>query len=267
MTAELNAPVPEWMSIGVPIKVEPMPASQAEQLVYWSRSGGATNSRNRIQIPSRSIQILLDYDIDWTGNNEAGTGVSLSPDGRKLIVNSGLSSRAYEIRGDGSHSEVPLQLPHVTYDDGPKGFLREWSWVDDHTLAAWAEITDEGGHVILEGRIYVFHLKETILSRLDLTALQLNKGDVVQVKGIHTESNGLKLSAGNGVIHARADLKSPLKAAGNDSPSSTARLDAPAPTAPGSPPLEKKSGSSGEEGIIDGESSTRSGASSTIPTP
>jgi hypothetical protein len=209
MTRELNAKAPEWLLIGVPIKAEPVASLPSDQIVFRSRSGGATNSRNRVQIPSRGIEIKLDYNIDWTGNNEAGTGVSLSPDGRRLLVNAGPTSHLYEIEADGTYREVPLQLPHVTYDAGLKGYLREWSWADDQTLVARAEITDEAGHEIIENRIYVFHMKERALSRLDLSALKLTDTDGIEVIGIGSDLSQLKLSVGNAFVIAKADLKSP----------------------------------------------------------
>jgi hypothetical protein len=211
MTRELNAKAPEWLSIGVPIKAEPMTSLPSDQIVFRSRSGGATNSRNRVQIPSRGIQIELDYELDWTGNNEAGTGVSLSPDGKRLVVNAGPTNHLYEIEADGTYREVPLQLPHVTYDEGLKGYLRGWSWADDQTLVARAEITDEAGHEIIENRIYVFHMKEATLSRLDLSALKLTDTDGIEVIGFGSDLSQLKLSVGNAFVIAKADLKSPPK--------------------------------------------------------
>lgn len=89
MSEELNAKVPEWLLIGDRIKAEPMIPLSDDQIVFRSRSGGATNSRNRIEIPSRDIETEPGYNIDWAGNNEAGIEVSLSPDGKKLIVNEG----------------------------------------------------------------------------------------------------------------------------------------------------------------------------------
>jgi hypothetical protein len=222
MTKELNASPPEWLSIGVPIKVELSQSPPVDREAFRSRSGGATNSSNRVQIPDRGIEIKLDYEIDWTGNNEAGTAVSLSPNGRKLIVNAGPTSRVYDIHDDGTYREVPLQLPHVTYDDGRKGYLYGWSWADDQTLVARAEIIDEAGHEILENRIYVFHLKQSVLSRLDLSALSLADTDVIEVIGIGKDLSQLKLSAGNTVVIAKADLKSPPKIGQKESIPSTA---------------------------------------------
>lgn len=206
---ELDSEIPKWLTIGVPIKAGLGTLPPNGQSAFRPRSGGSTNSRNRVQIPNHGIEIDLDYEIDWTGNKEAGTGVSLSPDGKKLLVNSGPTSHLYEIQANGSYSEVPLQLPHVTYDAGLKGFLRGWSWADDDTLVAGAEITDEAGHEIIENRIYVFHMNGGVLSRLDLTALNIDDTDGIEVVGIGSDLNQLKLSVGSVSIIANADLKSP----------------------------------------------------------
>jgi hypothetical protein len=209
MNRELNAKTPEWLSIGVPVKVEPVISLPNDQIVFRSRSGGATNSRNRIQIPSRGIEIKLDYNIDWTGNNEAGIGVSLSPDGKRLIVNSGPTSHLYEIEANGTYREVSLQLPHVTYDGGLKGYLREWSWADDQTLVARAEIADEAGHEVIENRFYVFHTKERALSRLDFSAFNLPTTDGLELTQVGSDLNHLKFIVGNHEFIAKADLKTP----------------------------------------------------------
>ncbi|HEY1080847.1 MAG TPA: hypothetical protein VGE29_01210 [Prosthecobacter sp.] len=203
--------IPEWLSIGIPIKAEPATSISGDQTVFRPRSGGATNSRNRVQIPTQGIEIQVDYEIDWTGNNEAGTGVSLSPDRKRLVVNSGPTTHLYEIQNNGAYRELPQQLPHRTYDTGIKGYLRGWSWADDQTLIARAEITDDTGHEIIENRIYVYHMKERVLSRLDLSALKLTETDGMEVMGIGEGLNRLKLSIGNTLMIMDADLKSSPK--------------------------------------------------------
>lgn len=234
MTQELNAKGPEWLSLGVPIKAEPVTSLPGDPMVFRSRSGGATNSRYRVQIPSRGIQMGLGYEIDWTGNDAVGTGVSLSPDGTRLVVNTGPTSHLYAIERNGSFSEVPVQLPHVTYDPGRKGYLRRWSWADDQTLVAQAKITDETGDEVVENRLYVFHTKERMLSRIDLSALNLTDADGIELVGIGTDLSQLKLSIGNAVVLVKADLKSPPKLdnTGADAPTAAAPLVAPKPVPP-----------------------------------
>jgi hypothetical protein len=204
MNQELNAKTPDWLSIGAPIKVEPSDTVAPDGVVFRPRSGGTTNSSNRVQIPARGIEIRVAYEVDWTG-----TGSSLSPDGTRLIVNSGPKSHLYEILSNGEFREIPLQLPHVTYDAGRKGYLREWSWADDQTLTGYAEIDDGAGHEILESRIYVYYLKERVLSRLDLSRLNLSIEDLVEVTKIGSDLNHLKLNLGNREFTVKADLRSP----------------------------------------------------------
>jgi hypothetical protein len=207
MIRMLNAPPPDWLSIGAAIKVEPDVTAAKGGTDFRPRSGGATNSRNRVQIPSREIEIRLDYEIDWAGNNEAGIGASLSPDGTKLIVNSGLRPHLYEITPSGEHLEVPIQLPHVTYDKGLKGFITGWFWADDQTLIGEAEINTERGEFI-ENRIYVFFIKESVLSRLDLSGLGLPTTEGLRVTKIAADLTGLRLSLGDTEFAVKADLKS-----------------------------------------------------------
>ena len=210
MTRELNAPAPEWLSIAEPVKVEPLedqavPASYA----FRPRSGGATNSRNRVQIPARGIEFQVDFHIDYTGKNASGRGVSLSPDGTKLTVNSGTTSHLYEITANGEHRETPMRLPHVTYDDGLKGFITGWSWAGNDVLVGRAEITDETGHEVIVGRHYVFHLKEQALARLDLSALKLPETAGIEIESIGDDLQHFRIRLGDRDIAVISDLKSP----------------------------------------------------------
>lgn len=211
MIMELNAPVPDWMSLAEPIKVEPiedqpLPAAQS----FRPRSGGATNSRNRVQIPERGIEFQVDYSIDWTGNNAAGLGVSLSPDGTKLIVNSGTTPHLYEITPSGGHREVPIRLPHVTYDEGHKGFITKWSWAGSDMLVGRSGITDERGHDLIEVRFYLFHLKEQALARLDLSALKLPEETAgLEIASIGHDLEHLRIRLGDREFVVKADLRSP----------------------------------------------------------
>jgi hypothetical protein len=213
MIRELNAPVPDWMFLAKPIKVEPI----RDQFLplphsFRPRSGGATNSRNRVQIPERGIEFHVDYSIDWTGNNAGGEGVSLSPDGTKLIVNSGTTPHLYEISPNGEHREVPIRLPHVTYDEGPKGFITKWSWAGRDVLVGRSGITDERGHELIEARLYAFHLKEQALARLDLSALNLPEDTAgLEIAGIGEDIEHLRIRLGDRDFAVKADLKSPPK--------------------------------------------------------
>jgi hypothetical protein len=232
---ELNSPVPDWMSPAEPIKAEPAEAqSLTSSLSFRQRPGGATNSRNRVRIPERGIEFQLPHPIDWRGVNEEGYGVSLHPDGTKFLANSGMTTRLYEISLGEELREIPLQLPHVTYDEGLKGWILGWSWAGDHLLVGRAEITDEAGHEILEGRLYVFYLKERALARLDLSSLDLPDNAGIEVVGIGDDLGHLRIRSGGRDWAVKADLKSPprlvAKAASGPTP------ETPSTTLPGERP-------------------------------
>lgn len=213
MIRMLNAPVPDWMSLAEPVKVEPIDEQSLPAVhSFRPRSGGATNSRNRVQIPELGIEFQVSYSIDWTGNNAAGLGVSLSPDGTKLIVNSGTTPHLYEIARNGEHRELAIRLPNVTFDDGPKGFISRWSWASNEVLIGLGEITDERGHELLEVRFYLFHLKEQALARLDLNALKLSEDLAgLEIAGIGRDLEHLQIRLGDRVFAVKADLKLPPK--------------------------------------------------------
>jgi hypothetical protein len=209
MAQMLNAPVPEWMSLAEPINVLPVNnASIEDSFSFRPRSGGATNTRNRIQIPARGIEFEVG-SVDYTGNKAAGYGVSLNPDGTKLLVNNGMTVRLYEITASGEHKEQPIQLPNVTYDEGEKGFILGWSWAGDDVLVGRTSITDYGGHETIERRLYVFHLEERALARLDLRALKLTDSDFIEIAGIGTDLKHLKLLVNEREFSVKADLEAP----------------------------------------------------------
>jgi hypothetical protein len=212
----LNAPPPEWLSIGVPLKVEPGDPDTTGSLKFRSRSGGATNSRKRVQIPARGIEIQVDYSIDWIGENKTGYGSSLSPDGNWLIVNSGLTTHLYEILPNDELREVPIQLPHVTYDEGLKGFIVGWKWADNATLLGRAEIDDDTGHETVEFRIYAYFLEKKVLARLDLSALKLSRDEAPEIISISEDLSHMIIWTHKGEIPLKVDLKSPPKILPNE---------------------------------------------------
>jgi hypothetical protein len=241
MKQELNAKTPDWLLIGESIRVEPGGDDASGKAAFRPLSGDSQSTRDRVILPSRGIEIKVDYPIS------SYFGSSLSPDGTKLIVNSGTSSRLYEILPTGGHREVELELPHVTYDSGLKGYITGWSWADNKTLIARSEITDETGHEIVENRIYVFHMKERALSRLDLSALNLPTTDGLEVTKVGSDLNHLKIIVGNSEFTVKADLKSPpkIEKQETDAPKTTAPLPAPKQPAPKTP--EAKAVTTSEE--------------------
>ncbi len=218
----LNAPPPEWLTIGKPIVVEPGDGGPDDPATFRPLSGGARNTRARVKIPSRGIEIRFDYEISWY------YGSSLSPDGTKLIVNSGMRSRLYGIFPDGSYREEEILLPYVTYDPGMKGFITGWSWAGDDILLGRSTITDDRGHEIVEKRIYAFHMKERMMSRFDVSALNLPEGEIFDVAGVGKDLSHLKLSVDGKEFTVKADLATPpepmrIGRAGSSAPGSPER--------------------------------------------
>jgi hypothetical protein len=210
MIRELNAPVPDWLSLAEPIKVELIDdKTLPDGYLFRPRSGGATNTRNRVRIAERKLEFEFDYEISWRGGNSEGYGVSISPDGKMLLVNSGTNPHLYEIRADSSLHEVFIKLPHVTYEEGLKGFITRWSWVGDDVMIGHSEIVDETGHEILENRIYVFYLKEQALARLDLNALNLKDSYGIEITSIGHDLKHIRMRLGGGEFTVKADLQSP----------------------------------------------------------
>ena len=230
-----NAPPPEWLTIGKPIVVEPNDAASDDSVAFRPLSGGAKNTLDRVKIPSRGIEIRVDYEISWY------YGRSLSPDGTMLIVNSGMKSRLYEISKNGSHRELEVVLPGVTYDPGLKGFITGWSWAGNDVLLGRSTITDDGGHDIIEKRIYAFHMKDRILSRFDVSALGLPEGEIFDVSGVGSDLNHLKLSVNGKEFRVKANLATPpepMKIGLAESAASHAAGGRPPPRAPATVPRE-----------------------------
>lgn len=208
MKRELNTPAPDWLVVGESIKVDGTKQAVPDRSVYRPISGDSQSTRDRVTIPGRGIEIKVDYPISWY------RGSSLSPDGTKLIINSGTESKVYEILASGQHRQIELKLPRVTYDAGPKGFIAGWSWADNNTLIGEAEIDNEKGEFI-EKRIYIFHAKESMLSRLDVSGLGLPTTEGLTVTKVADDLTGIKLSLGDASFAVKADLKSVPRPAEN----------------------------------------------------
>lgn len=244
MKRELNTPAPDWLVVGESIKVDGTKQTAPDKSVYRPISGDSQSTRDRVTIPGRGIEIKVDYPISWY------RGSSLSPDGTKLIINSGTESKVYEILASGQHRQIELKLPRVTYDAGPKGFIAGWSWADNNTLIGEAEIDNEKGEFI-EKRIYIFHAKESMLSRLDVSGLGLPTTEGLTVTKVADDLTGIKLSLGDASFAVKADLKSVPQPAENQTDRNRGSVSVPenraAPKSPeakpASPPSEEPTSS------------------------
>ncbi|QQL43824.1 hypothetical protein [Sulfuriroseicoccus oceanibius] len=171
MERALNAPVPAWLELADPIEGEVVRDENLEG-DYRPRSGGAMNSRTQVWLPGYDEGIELPHSIDWAGNNEEGLGVSLNRDGQRLLVNQGMTTRLYWVRGGGVVEESEILVPHVTYDQGAKGLITSWFWAGDDLLVGSAVILDRTGHHVIEERFYVFDDDLKVLSRIDTSVLK-----------------------------------------------------------------------------------------------
>ncbi|MDA0812599.1 MAG: hypothetical protein O3C21_09460 [Verrucomicrobia bacterium] len=70
---------------------------------------------------------------------------------------------------------------------------------------------DESGHDSLENRLYAFHLKEKVLSRLDLSELGLAPDAYAKISGVGTDLKHIKIEVSDREIEVKVDLKSPPK--------------------------------------------------------
>ena len=238
MSRELDSPVPDWLSIGAAIKVDPAGEISDDQTAFRSISGDSRSTRSRVILPDRGLEIKVDYPISWY------RGSSLSPDGTMLIINSGTESKVYEILPDGSHRAVELTLPRVTYDAEPKGFIAGWSWADGKTLIGESEVDNEKGEFI-EKRIYVFDKEKSILRRLDVSSLNLPTTEGLTVSKVGLGLDRLRISVGNSEFTVKADLTSPRggERQETDAPKATEPLVAPKPQTPKSPEAKSANGS------------------------
>ena len=220
MRRELNSPAPDWLIVGARIKVDETKQATPDESAYRPISGDSQSTRDRVTIPGRGIEIKVDYPISWY------RGSSLSPDGTKLIINSGTESKVYEILASGQHRQIELKLPRVTYDAGPKGFIAGWSWADNDTLIGEAEIDNEKGEFI-EKRIYIFHAKQGVLSRLDVSGLGLATTEGLTVTKVAADLTGLRLSVGEADFAVKADLQSVPPPAEKQTPSNESSVSEP----------------------------------------
>src|SRR5690606_5539925 len=90
---ELNAPVPNWLFIAEPIVVTAEAQDDSEGEVFRPPGGGAVYGRRIFQLPDSEVDWMVDYEIGLMN------GVSVSPDGTRVIVNSGITPHFYRFVG------------------------------------------------------------------------------------------------------------------------------------------------------------------------
>ena len=198
--AILNAPAPTWLTVGSPMKSQLAGPAEVKPTTFRAPSGESKCTRTTVTIPGKGIIIHPGYMVSWYH------GSSLSPDGTRLIINSGTDCHILQINSDKTHRELETQVPFVTYDDGPKGFISGWFWANDEVMLATAEVSTAGGEV-QDCRLYALHLKERVLRRLDLSALGLARADVLEVKSVGSDSQHLVVVVGGRECVLKVDLR------------------------------------------------------------
>ncbi len=138
-------------------------------------------------------------------------GIALSPDESRLVINCGApDAHLYEIEEDGQLIEIPVRVPYVTYDEGPKWFISRWFWASNDVLLGYSSIEDEKGYDVLENRLYAFNTRTSSLARLDLSAFDTE--NVLDVVSVGKDLSELVLYVGEGnTLRVKADLKLPHK--------------------------------------------------------
>ncbi len=220
MIRTLNAPPPDWLTLAEPIKVEPAKegvTGMIDHSRFRDPSGGII-LYNGIQIPKLGIVLELDLDHGISPSLlPYKPAVSLSPDGTRLVVNDGTDAYLYEIGADGEVTEDPTQVPFVTYDKGPKGFISYWFWASNDVLLGYASPLDERGDYELENRLYAFHTGTRSLARLDLSTFDPDPNypdepPMFEVVSVGKDFSELALNVNGGnTVRVKADLKAPHK--------------------------------------------------------
>ena len=110
----------------------------------------------------------------------------------------------------------------------PKGIMHGWSWAGDDVVLGFGCVLDESGHDSLENRIYAFHLKEKVLSRLDLSELGLAPDAYLKISGVGTDLKHIKIEVSDREIEVKVDLKSPPKVSRDPAAAAPTELPDPA---------------------------------------
>ena len=204
----LNQPKPEWLNIGEPITVKSVEVDQKAFLDAVEGHERVEVTRHSVSLPEKNITIQFNHSVRGWHSWGNARKKWLSPDGRMLVVNTGGGSHMYEILGKGSYREIEFDFPKVTFDSRKRGEIYGWRWATDGVLIAESEIENEGTGEHENTRVYAYHWKEKILSRLNLDGLNLKSLEDVEIVDVSQNSNYLKINIGGEVYTLKLDLKS-----------------------------------------------------------
>jgi len=213
----LNSPAPDWLTVTGPLVAKPIEDGiDTVQQNNFRRvlTNEVQNTRYSVTIPHLGVNFETDYPIFYSFNPDVGSGVSLSPDEKTLLTNSGRKVRFYDVSDKDDIVELDIEVPSVTYDEGEKGIILSWSWGSNDILVGDATIESPDGHDVTETRLYLYDIKDKVLTRLDLSNLKHDTNPegryVYDLVSVNKNLNEIIVSV-NGIKHLlSADLKSPL---------------------------------------------------------
>ncbi len=207
----LNQPKPEWLNIGEPIKIEVVDGIKDEFFSKAIFSDELKATKYTISIPRKNISIKFNKTLaHWYLGGDAGETM-LSPDGKKLLVETvGAKLHLYEILGLGSYREIDFNYPELTFDSPVRGIIGGWRWVSNDVLLADSGIATPDTGEQLSHRVYTYHWKERILSRLALDSLNLDHSEG-EILGVSQDANYIRVRLGGDTYTLKADLNSTPK--------------------------------------------------------
>ncbi len=213
----LNQPKPEWLNIGEPIKVAENAGFDASISFPEAGDDGLELrvTRYSISLPQKDIAIKFEHSISgWTEWDNARQKW-LSPNGRTLIVDTDSYTagglRVYEILGQGSYREIAFVYPELTFDSSDRGTLSGWRWASNDVLLAESAIENEDTGEHKSSRVYAYHWKEKILSRLDLDSLNLGDFDYGEIVGVSQDADYIRIRIDGDTYTLKSDLNSTPK--------------------------------------------------------
>ena len=205
----LNQPKPEWLNIGEPITVKSVEVDQKTFLDAVEEHERVKVTRHSVSLPEKDITIKFENTlISWYSGGDAAKKM-LSPDGSKLLVETaGKGLFMYEILGQNSYREIKFDFPEIAFDSAIRGTISGWRSAADGVLIAESEIENEDTGEHENNRVYAYHWKEKILSRLNLDGLNLKNLEDVEIVDVSQNSNYLKINIGGEAYTLKLDLKS-----------------------------------------------------------
>jgi len=204
----LNQPTPVWLKIGEPTEAEIVEGAESN---LPPLSGTVIAYPVSVSIPANNITITFQGQVAGGASWGAKKDNWLSPDGRRLIVQAEGAPRVFEVLGEESYREIDVDIPDVTYGSSLRGQLFGWCWVSDDVLVGNAVLENQDSGEYEGIQIYVYHVEEKVLSRLNLESLNLSDLEGLEIVQIESETSRIQFRIGDESFTVKAGLKMPSK--------------------------------------------------------